>query len=72
MSFTDLVEYTASLFKVLFVSSPVLKGAYSNTMSTDELAHDTVVQVFKEAGLGSSAKLDKAAFTSFVNRGIGL
>ena len=70
MSFGELVEYTASVFKVLFVASPHLKGALSEEMSADELAHATAAQAFEEAGLHAHSNLNKEAFKAFVNRGL--
>ena len=71
MDFEELVDYMTSVFHVLFVTSPDIESVLGQGVSAAELAGATAAQAFDEAGLASRAKLDKASFTTFVQRGLG-
>lgn len=72
VTFRSLVRFMASVFKVLFTTSPELQGGISDSMTAVELAEVTAIQAFEEAGLRATAKLDKRSFRAFVDRGLGI
>ena len=55
MSYEELVLYLASVFKVLYETSPALRKQMDLEMSPDNLARTTAQQCFEEAGLVSEA-----------------
>jgi len=69
VSFSELVEYLASVFAVLFVTAPELRP--SSSLNAEELAEATASQAFGEAGLAPQHKLPKHLFKAFVERGLG-
>ena len=69
VSFSELVEYLASVFAVLFVSAPELRP--SSSLNAEELAEATATQAFGEVGLTPQHKLPKHLFKAFVERGLG-
>jgi Ca2+-binding EF-hand superfamily protein len=71
VSFSGLTEYMASVFKVLFVTSPELKKLVDGNLDTETLAEVTTTQAFKEAGLSKRSKLEKQVFQNFVRIGLG-
>ena len=71
VSFDELVVYLASVFKVLYETSPELREQMDLEMSPDELARTTAMQCFQESRIPLDTKLSMDAFRGFVMQGLG-
>jgi len=68
--FDEIVEYLASVFKVLFITAPAVRAQLAADMTPTELAESTAELVFEEAGLDEGTKIGISSFHAFVVKGL--